>query len=228
MRRLHALLVIELTTLLLLLGPAALAHDEVHFAHDGAGKLVIDLHLELPLLMPESQLPEFPGYVVVDMGMVALDAKDAKKGLFILDPSCSIDITLVAIDPELGFWTGTQFLPVGESHTLGHPYFHLHFVYHATETAHPGEHYQMTFVASDSTGLYQPSEPFTLIFEPFEVCEGDVNLDGTTDQGDLGILLANYGQSVLPNTDGDLNGDGTVDQADLGILLTDYGCGHDH
>ncbi|MBW7904501.1 MAG: hypothetical protein LC135_07775 [Phycisphaerae bacterium] len=210
-----------------LLSPvAALAHDEVHFAHDGAGRLAIDLHMQLPVLMPESPYPEFPGFVTVDLGMVALDVDEPDKGLFVLDPSSSIDITLVSIDPELGFWTGGGYLGLNETHTLGHPYFHLHFVYHASPAAKPGHEYQMTFVASDSTGLYQPSEPFTLVFMPFDVCTGDVNLDGHTDQADLGILLAFYGQSVPPNSNGDLDGDGQVGQADLGILLADYGCGH--
>lgn len=56
-------------------------------------------------------------------------------------------------------------------------------------------------------------------------CEGDVNGDGRTDQSDLGILLANFGQNVPPNTNGDLDGDGFVGQADLGILLSAFGCG---
>ncbi len=51
-------------------------------------------------------------------------------------------------------------------------------------------------------------------------CVGDLDGDGDTDQADLGILLAAYGN----NAGGDLDGDGDTDQADLGILLGDYGC----
>lgn len=53
---------------------------------------------------------------------------------------------------------------------------------------------------------------------------GDLDGDGDVDQADLGILLANYGQSVPPGTSGDLDGDGDVDQSDLGVLLASFGC----
>ena len=119
MRRSKTMRAIRVVILPVLLAAGAAAHDEIHFAHDGAGKLLIDLHLELPLLMPESQLPEFPGYTVIDMGMVALDTKNTEKGLFILDPNCSIDVTLVSIDPELGFWTGAEFLRPMAAPVLG-------------------------------------------------------------------------------------------------------------
>ncbi|MCZ2400231.1 MAG: hypothetical protein LC135_10260 [Phycisphaerae bacterium] len=56
-------------------------------------------------------------------------------------------------------------------------------------------------------------------------CAGDINGDGCVGQADLGILLANFNQSVPPNTNGDLNGDGFVGQVDLGILLGNWGCG---
>jgi hypothetical protein len=55
---------------------------------------------------------------------------------------------------------------------------------------------------------------------PHNICVGDLDGDGDTDQADLGILLASYGV----NGGGDLDGDGDTDQADLGILLGDYGC----
>ncbi len=51
-------------------------------------------------------------------------------------------------------------------------------------------------------------------------CVGDLDGDGDTDQGDLGQLLAAYGE----DGGGDLDGDGDTDQADLGVLLGDYGC----
>ena len=47
----------------------------------------------------------------------------------------------------------------------------------------------------------------------------DLNNDGTVDGGDLGILLANWGQPGAT----DLNGDGTTDGGDLGRLLAAWG-----
>jgi hypothetical protein len=54
-------------------------------------------------------------------------------------------------------------------------------------------------------------------------CVGDLDGDGDTDQGDLGILLADWG--CTSNCVGDLDGDDDTDQGDLGILLADWGCG---
>jgi hypothetical protein len=54
-------------------------------------------------------------------------------------------------------------------------------------------------------------------------CAGDLDGDGDTDQGDLGILLADWGCSG-GGCAGDLDGDGDTDQGDLGILLADWGC----
>ena len=55
-------------------------------------------------------------------------------------------------------------------------------------------------------------------------CAGDLDGDGDTDLGDLGILLSNFG-CFGGNCVGDLDGDGDTDLADLGILLGDFGCG---
>jgi len=51
-------------------------------------------------------------------------------------------------------------------------------------------------------------------------CIADLDGDGDTDQADLGLLLAEYGNGA----GGDLDGDGDTDQADLGLLLSDYNC----
>jgi hypothetical protein len=65
---------------------------------------------------------------------------------------------------------------------------------------------------------------FTLEGTPADGCVGDLDGDGDTDQGDLGILLANWG-CTGGGCAGDLDDDGDTDQGDLGILLADWGCG---
>ncbi len=50
-------------------------------------------------------------------------------------------------------------------------------------------------------------------------CYGDLDGDGVIGQGDLGVLLAAYGE----DWGGDLDWDGDTDQADLGALLSLYG-----
>lgn len=55
------------------------------------------------------------------------------------------------------------------------------------------------------------------------VCGGDLDGDGDTDLGDLGILLADFG--CAGQCSGDLDGDGDTDLGDLGIVLANFGCG---
>lgn len=54
---------------------------------------------------------------------------------------------------------------------------------------------------------------------------GDLNSDGVVGVADLGIILANWGQSVTPfdETSGDVNGDGTVGTADLLAVQEQFG-----
>ena len=54
-----------------------------------------------------------------------------------------------------------------------------------------------------------------------ELAQGDLNLDGCIDGGDLGLLISLWG---LPNPPiGDLNGDNMIDGADLGLFLSGWG-----
>jgi len=55
-------------------------------------------------------------------------------------------------------------------------------------------------------------------------CPGDLNGDGAVDQGDLGILLGDFGCTAgVGNCPGDIDGDGDTDQGDLGVLLSNFG-----
>lgn len=51
---------------------------------------------------------------------------------------------------------------------------------------------------------------------------GDLDGDGDTDVGDLGLLLGDFGNPG-PNAPGDADGDGDTDIADLGYVLADFG-----
>jgi hypothetical protein len=86
-----------------------------------------------------------------------------------------------------------------------------------------------TYGGAGLVGNMNPAEPETInaSFDDFvarDVLDGDFNLDGAVNVGDLGILATNYGTasgaSVL---EGDANLDGAVNVGDLGILATNYG-----
>jgi hypothetical protein len=55
-------------------------------------------------------------------------------------------------------------------------------------------------------------------------CPGDADGDNDVDITDLGLLLANFGQSGA-GIPGDVDGDDDVDITDLGILLANFGTG---
>ncbi len=63
------------------------------------------------------------------------------------------------------------------------------------------------------------------LIDGFEIliCVGDTNGDLIVDTADLGLLIANFGNNVVPWTGGDMNGDGIVDTADLGLLIANFG-----
>lgn len=65
-------------------------------------------------------------------------------------------------------------------------------------------------------------------FEALAACDGDVDLDGSVGQMDLGALLAGFGTATGDigfNPLADFDADGEIGQADLGLLLTAYGEG---
>ena len=54
---------------------------------------------------------------------------------------------------------------------------------------------------------------------------GDADADGLVGQGDLDIVLGDWGHSPPTDPRADANGDGTVGQGDLNILLSQWGLG---
>ena len=61
---------------------------------------------------------------------------------------------------------------------------------------------------------------------PKQYFRGDSNLDGIVDDGDLNIILSDWGSSVPPgNPRADLTGDLLIDDGDLNVLLSDWGKG---
>ena len=68
------------------------------------------------------------------------------------------------------------------------------------------------FRASAQRAASQGSSP--------ECCPADINCDGIVNGGDLGLLIADWGQLGGP---ADINGDGLVNGADLGLLIAAWG-----
>jgi hypothetical protein len=73
---------------------------------------------------------------------------------------------------------------------------------------------------SNSTGIPDCCEQGT----PCWACaQYDLNLNGTIDGADLGVLLAFWGPVSNAFPRADITADGQVDGADLGVLLSNWG-----
>jgi hypothetical protein len=93
----------------------------------------------------------------------------------------------------------------------------------ASSAALGGDYYRRGNPYSRSNSVWTQGTAdfgFATFVEP--VSPGDVNLDGTVDLGDFGILKANFGQGAR-RTGGDLDGDSVVNLTDFGILKTNFG-----
>ncbi|MBN2021987.1 MAG: PEP-CTERM sorting domain-containing protein [Pirellulales bacterium] len=53
--------------------------------------------------------------------------------------------------------------------------------------------------------------------------DGDANLDGTVNLGDLGVVAMNWEKTGMTWGQGDFNSDGTVNLGDLGVLAMNWG-----
>jgi chitinase len=78
--------------------------------------------------------------------------------------------------------------------------------------------YSYSITASDAAG--NTSTATTLSAATSALIPGDVNADGTVDQSDLTLLIANYGTNFPA---ADFNKSGLVDVGDLSTLLSHYG-----
>jgi len=80
---------------------------------------------------------------------------------------------------------------------------------------------ELTSGVWDLADLYTTGELLVAI-SPVTPGPEDLNMDGTVDSLDLGILLGTFGTVGTPST-GELNGTPPVDSLDLGILLAAFG-----
>ena len=74
-------------------------------------------------------------------------------------------------------------------------------------------------IAFDFDATTEEVESALASFEPEVECAGDLNGDNGVTGADIGLLLAQWGESGSA----DLNGDGTVNGADIGLILSYWG-----
>ncbi len=82
--------------------------------------------------------------------------------------------------------------------------------------------FEFLHTVTDAHGLFATDS--VSIYPDLPACTGDINRDGTTDTGDLVLLLVHFGASQSFGVQGDLDYDGDVDTGDLVLLLSRFGC----
>lgn len=134
------------------------------------GRLGDHIHMHYdaePFEIPVSPFPQYPGYADTDPGFVALPVDLPDGDLFTLPPQADIVWTLLAISPGMHVLndTGTAYLNVGESYTLGMPLFHVHPLWHIPDGV-VGEVYSVTIRLHDRSGTLEESEDYQIDFTP--------------------------------------------------------------
>ena len=121
------------------------------------------------------------------------------------DPASTV-VPLLAASYNNGAWN------VGQIRSSTAAVQHTSLGYYDNTTASP-----VTITGPTGTNVF-PANAVTVV----STLAGDVNLDGSTNLNDLGIVLANYNTTGDTWATGDLNYDGKTNLNDLGIVLANY------
>ncbi len=201
-------------------------HPEVQVAQDAAGRIVAGLPFEMPVELPDSIFPGFPGWADSVPGFASVFVADPDNGVFLPNPDSQLEFLVTDIDTGLGLLNdhGSAFMSVGETFFLGQPDFDTHPLWNIPAATH-GQVFSITIVLRDRAHLMSDSEPITLTLTPAP-CAGDFNNDGAINTSDLVELLVHFGQSIEhgePGHETDMNHDGVVNTADLTQFLARFG-----
>ncbi|MBW7904369.1 MAG: M14 family metallocarboxypeptidase [Phycisphaerae bacterium] len=136
------------------------------------------------------------------------------------------DIFLVDITNNGTTWVNAETVGPAGPETNGGWFYHE---FRVSDVVTPTATVRLRFIAQDlgQGSLVEAAlDDFRIAFvEPCPpTCPGDLDGDGVVGQGDLGVLLANFGcNNGIGNCPGDIDGDGDTDQGDLGVLLAAFG-----
>lgn len=172
-------------------GSAALAHDELIVASDGAGHLHVHEDFIEPLPLDQT-FTGFPGMSGVPLGYTTVLADEPGEGLFVLPQGVNIVFVLTGVDAGLTMWDGFDPMTTGMMYPLGEPYFHIHPVW-SMDGVPVGEVRQLRGVFRDTTGQFEDSHEVIIDFViPPPFCAGDLNGDRSVNFADITHALAGF------------------------------------
>ena len=146
--------------------PSAISQEsEILAGRNSTGLLKIDIEFPLPLVLPAAIYAGIPGYATGELGFHSTQFDDPSNDFFQLSPSADFRLILMAHDPGMEIWTGTQYLAAGDSFYIGPPPFDTHPIWNLTNGV-PGVVYSLTLKLHDLNGIYADSDPFELSFTP--------------------------------------------------------------
>jgi hypothetical protein len=190
------------------------------------------LHAPLPIGIPRSAFPGYPGFATGAIGFASAELDDPSEEIYTLEPSSEVEARLTFVDAGVAIHDGILPLSVGQSMHFGNPFFDYHPIWTIPSPAGPPDGpFRLRFVFHDASGLYADSDEFEVTL--VRGCHADLD-DGTgSGAGDGGVdindLLARYelGNFRADLDDGSGTGasDGGVDVNDLLFFLAHYESG---
>lgn len=139
-------------------------HELLEIGRTDADVLEFHTHAMLPIPVPVSTFPEFPGFATAEVAFESLAAPNSHGQLPLLAGS-DIRVIVLAADPGLTLFDGLTPVPIGGEVVLGAPFFHYLPVWSIAPGSPPGE-YTVTLMARDAAGLQADSAPFQVSFTP--------------------------------------------------------------
>lgn len=201
----------------------ARGHEELIIGQDSVGRLKIHFHAKLPVEMPVSVFPGFPGWVAVEQGFESAPLDEPDEDFFQLDPASDIEFVLVSQDAGIRISndTGDGFTPVGGTFHFGQPFFDFHPLWNIYDGV-PGTEYSIVLYVRDRASISTDSEEVTVTFTPVRPEAGDADGNGSINAADIGVfvnVLLGLDTSPVHVAGSDVTANGVADGDDVGPFV---------
>jgi len=201
----------------------ARGHEELIIGRNAGNQLVIHFDAELPIDMPISVFPGFPGWAAVEQGFESTSLDEPDEDFFQLDAGSDIEFVLVSQDDgiRVSSDSGGGFVPVGGTFHLGPPFFDFHPVWNIFDGS-PEHSYTIELYVRDRSGISSDSDVMGVTFAPVRPAAGDADGNGSINASDIGVFVdVVLGLDVDPVhvAGSDVDASGSVDGADVGPFV---------